>query len=248
MHRRFLPISILTGVLFIVALAGYLLPAGSSPMPVRVLLENKGGKVIFEHQAHADMPDRACADCHHTSGDDPEPPACSSCHVARFDEIFVIEHQDTLGQDQCISCHHLEATIDNFSHDDHADDYAAGDCQACHHDPSIEPEPQSCANCHGPQQDIPSLKDANHERCASCHQDLFDQGASGCSTCHTRKPMPTADAPAPALRPCSDCHQEPADQLVPTTAVAFHKQCMGCHEDMTSGPYGDDACYKCHMK
>ncbi|ADU62354.1 MAG: cytochrome c family protein [Pseudodesulfovibrio sp.] len=256
MQKRFLPILILTGILFVAALIGYLIPARTKEPPVRILLDNKGGKVIFTHQAHAAMEGRACNDCHHTSAqDDQSPPACSSCHVRTFDEAFAADHQQTLDQKQCAACHHTEATIDNFSHDDHADDYAAGDCQSCHHDATVEPKPQSCDNCHGKREDIPSLKEANHTRCASCHEDLFAKGITGCAACHARKPaqamtssQAASQASGPALRPCADCHQEPADQLVPTTMAAFHTQCLGCHEAMKRGPYGDDACYKCHMK
>ncbi|WP_285905742.1 cytochrome c3 family protein [Pseudodesulfovibrio pelocollis] len=253
MNSRFLPIALLTGVIFILALAGYLVPTRTDAMPVRILLENKGGKVIFDHKIHADMPERACADCHHTSGDDPAPPACSSCHVPKFDQPFILGHQETMDPKQCASCHHPEATIDNFDHNGHAEDYAAGNCRACHHDASIEPTPQSCANCHGGRTDIPSRKDAAHARCASCHDDLFDAGVTGCATCHVRQPAAPpqtgeTDEAKPALRPCSDCHADPTDQLVPTTATAFHTQCMGCHEAKTSGPYGDDACFRCHMR
>jgi len=253
LNRRFLPIALLTGGLFVLALAGYLVPARSDALPVRILLENKGGKVIFDHKVHAEMPDRACADCHHTSGQDPAPPACSGCHVPKFDHSFVTLHQDTFDPRHCAACHHAEATIDNFDHDGHAADYAAGNCQACHHDAGIEPTPQACANCHGRQDGIPARKDAAHARCADCHDDLLDAGVSGCSTCHVRKPAASPrtgneHGEAMPLRPCSDCHAEPTDQLIPTTATAFHTQCMGCHEEKTSGPYGDDACFRCHMR
>jgi hypothetical protein len=245
LQKRFLLITILTGILCTAALVGYLVPARSDAPPVRVLLDNKGGKIIFTHKVHADMAGRACADCHHTSGESSMPPACSKCHVKKFDETFAAAHQSSFADDQCASCHHPAAVMDKFSHDAHANDYAAGDCQSCHHDTSIEAKPQACANCHDKRDGIPSLKEANHTRCASCHEDLYAEGAKGCRSCHTRKPV--ADTPTDT-RSCSDCHQEPTDQLIPTTMAAFHTQCMGCHEKSGSGPYGDDACYQCHMK
>ncbi|MUM77039.1 cytochrome C [Pseudodesulfovibrio sp. F-1] len=253
MNRRFLPITLLTGTLFALALVGYLIPARSAAQPVRILLENKGGKVIFDHKVHTEMQGRACVDCHHTSGQDPAPPACSVCHVPKFDQSFVVGHLNTIDPKHCSACHHAEATIDNFDHDGHAEDYAANNCQACHHDASIEPTPQTCANCHGQRLDIPTRKDAAHARCANCHDDLFDAGVSGCSACHVRKPVVSPQpgnekGAAISPRPCSDCHAEQTDQLIPTTATAFHAQCMGCHEEKTSGPYGDDACFRCHMR
>lgn len=247
MQKRYFPIAILTGILLLAAIAGYLIPANSEGPPTRILLENKGGKVIFTHKAHMEIQEKDCASCHHTSGSDPIPPKCSSCHVKKFDEIFIANHQDSIDERYCQSCHHAEATIAKFSHDTHVEEYAENDCQACHHDESIEPEPQACSDCHDKQktEDVPSLKTANHTRCADCHDDFYEQGTKGCANCHTRQEVQT-DTPAPA--PCSSCHNEPVDQLVPTTTKAFHGQCMSCHEDQGAGPFGDDACYQCHMK
>lgn len=246
MHRRYFPIAILTGILLIAALAGYLIPARSEGPPVRILLENKGGKVIFGHKTHIAIQNKECASCHHTSVNDETPPSCSSCHVKKFDDAFIASHQNSIDPEYCVSCHHQQASIDKFSHDIHAQDYAADDCQACHHDESIEPEPQACSNCHESRakEDIPSLKDANHAKCADCHDDFYAQGSQGCKNCHTREPA--KETPDPQA--CSDCHSEPADQLIPTTTKAFHGQCMSCHEQQGAGPYGDDSCYRCHMK
>lgn len=247
MHKRLIPITILTGVLFITALVGYLIPQASDEPPVRVLLENKGGKVIFTHQAHADMQNQDCGICHHTSGKDSAPPRCSSCHVATFDEAFVQSHQDSMDEKQCGACHHPKANTDKFSHETHMDEYAADDCTACHHDESIESEPQACANCHEKDGDkeMPSLKDATHKRCESCHEDMFEEGIKGCGSCHTR--APGSDSAA-EYKPCSSCHGEPVDQLIPTTMKAYHGQCMACHEKQDAGPFGDDSCGQCHMK
>lgn len=246
MQRRYFPIAILTGILLIAALAGYFIPARSEGPPVRILLENKGGKVIFTHKAHVTIENDTCVSCHHTSTNDETPPRCSSCHVKKFDDTFIAEHPETIDPEYCGSCHHPEATIERFAHDVHAEDYAAEDCQACHHDESIEPEPQACSDCHESQtsKDIPSLKEANHAKCADCHDDFYEQGINGCANCHTRKT--TTEAPAPQA--CSSCHDEPIDMLVPTTTKAFHGQCMSCHEQQGAGPFGDDACYRCHMK
>lgn len=246
MQKRYLPIAIVTAVLFLVAAGGYLAPAGSEGPPVRVLLENKGGKVILNHARHIDDRDGRCADCHHTSGDDRNPPACASCHVAKFDEAFRTGHQDAMDEGQCAACHHAGATIARFNHDEHADDYAAGDCRSCHHGTDIEPEPQACADCHTDGTDSrPSLRDAAHARCADCHDDFYREGAVGCTRCHERRAQPADEADYAA---CSDCHEGPADRLIPTTMTAYHDQCRGCHEKDGGGPFAEDACYQCHMK
>ncbi|MGL1862129.1 MAG: cytochrome c family protein [Pseudodesulfovibrio sp.] len=247
LQRRYFPIAILTGILFIAALAGYLIPANSEGPPKRVLLENKGGKVVFTHKAHIDIEDQNCVSCHHTSGEVQEPPACATCHVKKFDDAFIADHQDSMDEKQCISCHHPKASIANFSHDNHTEKYVEDDCQSCHHDESIEPEPQACSDCHGKEalKDVPSLKTANHTRCADCHEDMYDEGIKGCQNCHSRD-VPTKAKPEPQA--CSSCHEKPVDLLIPTTTNAFHGKCMGCHEEQEAGPFGDEACYQCHMK
>jgi len=246
LQKRYLPIVIATGILFLAALGGYLAPTGPDGPPVRVLLENKGGKVILNHAQHIEDQSGQCADCHHTTGDNPNPPACSTCHVAKFDKTFAAEHQKTMDEKLCASCHHAGATIDRFDHDEHADDYANGDCGSCHHSEDIEPEPQACSDCHSNGDgSLPSLRDAAHARCADCHDDMFKEGTPGCTRCHERKTEPAATA---EYRACADCHTVPTDQMIPTTMAAYHAQCMSCHEENGSGPFGDDACYQCHMK
>ncbi|QJB57972.1 cytochrome c3 family protein [Pseudodesulfovibrio sp. zrk46] len=248
MQRRYLPIFILTGILFATALIGYLVPAHSDGPPVRTLLENKGGKVLFTHKAHIELEENNCAYCHHTSGNDQQPPRCADCHAKKFDEAFVERHQEEIDDKYCKTCHHPGAIIDKFSHQDHAEDYVEDDCEACHHDPSVEPAPQACSNCHeqeGSEKVPTNLREANHARCADCHDDMYKDGLKGCTNCHTRQ-MAKDENPNPQA--CSDCHTQPLDQLVPNTTAAFHGQCMGCHEEQGSGPFGDDACYQCHMK
>lgn len=246
MQRRYLPIFILTGILFAAALVGYLIPADSADPPARVLMDNKGGKIILSHERHADTLAQNCARCHHTSGKSQTPLPCSDCHVKKFDENFLIDHQESFAKEQCAVCHHAPSTTaEMFSHDDHETDYAENDCQACHHDESIEPEPQSCSECHGKKAtgSTPSLKDASHTRCADCHDDYFKEGIEGCASCHTREKAKKSEPQS-----CADCHTEPVDALIPTTTKAFHTQCMSCHEEQDKGPFGDDACYQCHMK
>lgn len=246
MQRRYLPIAILTGILFVTALVGYLIPARSEGPPTRVLLDNKGGKVIFTHQSHLADVGQDCASCHHTSGNDQEPPKCSDCHAKKFDDVFIADHPNTIDEKYCISCHHPEASIGNFDHDLHAMDYTGEYCQTCHHDESIEPEPQACSDCHEREatEEMPSLKTANHTRCADCHDDKYEQGIKECGFCHIRK---TPENRETAQEACSSCHSTPVNQLVPTTTKAFHGQCKGCHEANGTGPYSDDDCYQCHM-
>ncbi|WP_243545952.1 cytochrome c3 family protein [Pseudodesulfovibrio tunisiensis] len=245
MNKRYLTISVLTGLLFLTAVVGYLIPADSEAVPVRLLLANKGGKVILDHQAHAAWQNDRCGDCHHTSGNDPKPPRCGECHARKFDQTFADTHQDLLNESQCAACHHPSATIDNFSHDAHVEDYTDQDCQACHHPPDIDPGPQSCANCHADtaENGKPSLRDAAHARCADCHDEYIHSETVECGFCHVRKQEETGTDTA-----CSACHPGPTDTLLPTRTKAFHGQCMGCHETQDTGPFGERECNQCHMK
>ncbi len=247
MSRRYLPVFLAAGILFVAAVVGYLIPASSDGPPPRILLENAGGKIILTHAAHIESQGGDCAKCHHTTGDNPAPPKCTTCHVKKFDETFITDHKNTIDKALCVSCHHPTASIDKFSHDDHAGDYTGKDCQSCHHGKGIEPEPTACSNCHESQDngDKPNLKTANHTRCADCHDDFYKEGLKGCTHCHTRK---EAAPETTRQQACSNCHTHPAEELVPTTTAAFHGKCMGCHEEQGAGPFGDGACYQCHMK
>jgi len=67
--------------------------------------------------------------------------------------------------------------------------------------------------------------------------------ADNCETCHHHSaPGVTAS--------CSKCHSSvPRAQATDKTLIglkgAYHKQCMGCHKEMGSGPVG---CTDCHAK
>ena len=56
---------ILLGSLMAVSLGGYLLTETPEPMPARILMQNAGGRVVFDHAGHIGKYDIACIDCHH---------------------------------------------------------------------------------------------------------------------------------------------------------------------------------------
>ena len=246
MNKRYIPVTVITVLLFTLAAVGYLVPAQSDEPPVRVLFNNKGGKVIFAHETHFLENEPDCASCHHQEAEADTPISCQKCHVRQFNDLFIANHPDEFDETYCIACHHPPATIDKFNHDVHANDYAGEDCQFCHHDWRIEPEPQKCANCHKEfdDGDVINLRDASHARCADCHQDVYDQGSQGCGYCHVRLEAKPEEVETIA---CVECHEEATDQLIPTTTRAFHGQCQGCHEERQAGPYGEEGCFRCHM-
>ena len=53
MQKRYIPIALLTAVLAAVAVVGYVLPEPHEAVPERVLLDNAGGPVVFQHADHA---------------------------------------------------------------------------------------------------------------------------------------------------------------------------------------------------
>ncbi len=61
--------------------------------------------------------------------------------------------------------------------------------------------------------------------CTDCHHDISDETE-----------RPTA---------CGECHLSKESEEAPKRAVAFHKQCIGCHEDQGAGP---TECSGCHVR
>jgi hypothetical protein len=74
--------------------------------PVRIVMNNLGGKVLFDHKTHA-SPGTGygleCSDCHHNILDDGgEPEACEDCHEKNSESIP--NRTDAFHQ-QCDGCH-----------------------------------------------------------------------------------------------------------------------------------------------
>ena len=106
-------------LLAVVAAAGYLVPAGEEEQPVRVLLPNKGGKVVFEHRAHAEAYGIECDTCHHT-GDYDTP--CAECHNAEAAEEQGIPNLMEAFHQNCMGCHEETG----------AGPYVKDQCNQCH--------------------------------------------------------------------------------------------------------------------
>jgi hypothetical protein len=244
------PVILAALVLVLIAAAGYVRSGQKQPMPVRILFESKGGKVVFSHLVHHRDYAVECAKCHH---DRPESPvsgtdnalACNSCHPNEFGQDFVDNHMDSFPDDSyCVRCHHVEYDKLIFDHDAHTE--YASDCSDCHHGEEIEPEPQKCANCHKDEDsdELLSMRLAGHQSCAQCHDDMFDKGLSSCNSCHAPANMAEYDGDYSS---CGSCHEAETRELILPRMNAFHDQCMSCHEEMDAGPYGPEACNKCHI-
>jgi hypothetical protein len=248
LQKRYLPITATVVLLAIIALLGYMRPAETEEMPRRIMFDSTGGTVIFSHLEHDQSYGIDCATCHHESENPGRNPLeCGRCHPPEFTPEYIADHTAYFSDEQhCARCHHAEFTGMVYDHDVHAENYTSG-CTDCHHGEDIEPEPQNCGDCHMDTGDeaMPSLKNAAHERCSSCHQEQLDSGLKDCNYCHTAIQADQGDIPAPVT--CSSCHNETVEQLIPTRMSAFHDGCMGCHEEVQAGPYEEDACNQCHM-
>ncbi|MEG2172622.1 MAG: cytochrome c3 family protein [Desulfovibrionaceae bacterium] len=259
MQKRYLSIAVFIGCMALVALVGYVIPSPTAAIPTRILLDNAGGKVVFDHKVHAAEYKIECQTCHHentTPQQDVLP--CGTCHGIAFDESFKQNHTAQITSlPACVTCHHMELKPAQWGHNEHSKDFGV-DCRQCHHkDTGIEAEPQNCASCHEKTGDksMPSLRSAVHSKCASCHQDLFDKKVQGCASCHTKVNMrtvlnDTGKAPIdPTFAQCQSCHvgQKTAD-LIPNRMAAFHGSCIKCHEKLGKGPFGKDQCNQCHTK
>ncbi len=98
----------------IVCYAAFTPPAPDEPL--RIMFQNKGGKVLFTHSVHVDNYTGDCLDCHHNLDDD-ETYNCSDCHEETGDD-YMLSRADAF-HDQCKGCH---------------EDYGAGpiECNSCH--------------------------------------------------------------------------------------------------------------------
>lgn len=269
LQKRYLPVTIVVVVLAVLGIGGYavplLMPQAAPVSPQRILLPNAGGAVVFDHNAHAALPDMRCSTCHHDSlTPQPDPAAvrsCAQCHGQTFDAAFRKEHVTRYDPEACVTCHHYELARKKWGHKRHARELGL-DCRDCHHkDTGIEPEPQNCADCHeagaAPTRKPaeagtpPNLGDAVHARCVTCHEDLFAKKVNGCASCHDVKPMREQPAEArskvsPLYADCVVCHEAGGDKLLLGRMDAFHKQCMGCHESAGKGPFKKGQCAQCH--
>ncbi len=272
--KRFIPILILTGVLALVAVVGYLIPDTVEEVPKRVTMINTGGPVVFEHKQHEEMIP-SCISCHHDQsvlqGDEEiknnKPISCAECHDVTIDKEFIANHVEyydvKFGEKTCLVCHHYLPGKQDWGHDLHSQIFDL-ECDTCHHsDTAIEETPTNCAECHeegvapaGNNFDEgvpPPLADAVHDRCASCHQDWFDLKARSCVKCHFDEPRQGREKidrlhVNMTDNTCVKCHHADFDKLIPNQMTAHHATCMSCHQKLNKGPYTNQDCSKCHMK
>ncbi len=276
MQKRYAPLFIVLGLAALAVVAGVILKAPEPLSPIKILMPNAGGRVVFNHRQHAEDYGFDCTICHHErelSSYEPQP--CGSCHGVTFDQKFVADHQKTFGSDYeaCLTCHHTEITETAWNrdmHDLHAESIAES-CQTCHHEmEDFGTDAQSCATegCHerlAPGQPAPAdaqpplYRDAVHTTCATCHPhtEAFEEGLDGCASCHDLS-TPRKDYVAKGLKTlpkeqidsfskCAACHYEkPVEEVFLDRMSAYHKQCGDCHAER-GGPSVEQAKNQCYQ-
>jgi hypothetical protein len=93
-------ILLVTGV---IAYAAF--PMKTPDQPVRLVLRNIGGNILYDHKKHAseDGYGIKCKDCHHDMEDDKsKPTACGECHKPSGEDA--LRRADAFHQ-QCKGCH-----------------------------------------------------------------------------------------------------------------------------------------------
>ncbi len=121
MEKRLYPITLLTALLGLLAVAGYVLPHSEETTPTRVLLDNKGGKVVFEHKAHAEGYGLECATCHHAENLEKGVSPCGECHNAATAEFNIPDRMEAFHL-RCMGCHEEVG----------AGPYGKDQCNQCH--------------------------------------------------------------------------------------------------------------------
>lgn len=93
--------------------------------PVRVVYENKGGLVVFDHAAHIARMEGECTVCHHYDGDEEEKENCRDCHEENDIPIMQAYHQKG---------------------EDYLNDDSYSSCMSCHEEKGMSPK--NCRGCH----------------------------------------------------------------------------------------------------
>ncbi|NNF98947.1 MAG: cytochrome c3 family protein [Desulfobacteraceae bacterium] len=117
-------------------------PVKAPDEPIRIMLENKGGKVLFDHQTHtaADGYGISCDDCHHHGEEDEDDKrACRYCHQEPPEGQAYSEN--------CLECHDEEDIDEDFEEIGIKKAFHQ-QCAGCHEEFEAGPLTNDCSKCH----------------------------------------------------------------------------------------------------
>ena len=205
-----------------------------------------------------------CTDCHTVDGSDDGGGVTlqAAFHDSHAQQACVGCHQQEVTQQDCAGCHHV---IDDVP--------AERTCETCHSGPlpgtavaAMPPSPLHDVHLVGlplPGDDFPEEITIDtlvekYEASRFPHRQIVDRlhrtiSANGlarhfhgstemvCAGCHHNTPVGSRPPP------CASCHTEEGDPTsdVPGLRAAYHRQCVGCHEQMNIPEQG---CTDCHAE
>jgi len=115
--------------------------------------------------------------------------------VALIAVVSIIAFADNVPEGKEVLTFETKMGTVTFKHQEHQSRVGEG-CVSCHHAVEGEDEPRGCSECHMSKpaegDETPKLKDAVHNTCHGCHQELADEGkATGplkkkCKECHIK--------------------------------------------------------------
>ncbi len=116
-------------------------------------------------------------------------------------------------------------------------------CTTCHHHSGNEI--RACKDCHDKPFDPtnsskPGLKAAYHQRCMSCHRDVFN-GPDSCKFCHTGGTLDSSVLSGPPIPHqltwdnCRKCHSDGIPGGREETKIVYHDNCLKCHTKGVAG-------------
>ncbi len=230
-----MPILLISCILALAGIAGYLMPPLTEANPTRVLMQNTGGRVVFAHLAHSTpggaYGDSSCAACHHelTIGGPPVPEAKGGVSTAGIGGIAtataVVAGKPSAKVAPCKSCH---GAVDN-------PDYIAG------HQKFYQAKggDAACVACHHTRTDgFASGWD---------HQVHWSYAGDDCSTCHHPLKYEARPGKIMTIKPqkCGNCHTAKPNPMTSTTLKdAAHSRCQPCHGEWLEAK--TKGCRSCH--
>lgn len=198
-------------------------------------LSNLYGPVVFAHELHASMSDMSggCTLCHHYAEKSGEIPACSKCHLDKFD-IKTIDEPSLKGayHRQCLGCHR------EWSHENA--------CQFCHKEidepivlsettdpsdivgsfhPLIEAQESYIYQTDYKDGKIVTFHHTDHVdvfglNCADCHK------GDNCCHCHDTEKEQAETCMVEHVETCCKCHME--------------SNCSFCHSEKVKPKFNHD--------